>query len=43
MTDLATDITLRSGFEPIISVSLINERMTVSTIALTYDRAVARR
>ena len=28
------------GFEPLISVSLINERATVSTISLTYDRDV---
>jgi 4-cresol dehydrogenase (hydroxylating) len=38
VAQLATEITLRYGFEPILSVSLINERMTITTIALTYDR-----
>lgn len=38
VTELATGIALTHGFEPIVSVSLINERMTISTIALTYDR-----
>lgn len=41
LTDLATDVALKHGFEPIISVSLISERMAVTTIALTYDRDVA--
>lgn len=41
VAQIGTDIVLEHGFEPIISVSLINERMTVSTIALTYDREVA--
>ena len=41
VTDLARETTLRHGFEPIMSVSLANERMTVTTVALTYDRAVA--
>jgi 4-cresol dehydrogenase (hydroxylating) len=41
VTELATDIALKYGFEPIISVSLFTERMTISTIALTYDREVA--
>ena len=39
--DLAREISLRHGFEPQISISLINERMTISTVALTYDRDVA--
>jgi 4-cresol dehydrogenase (hydroxylating) len=29
------------GFEPIISMSMINERSIIATIALTYDRQVA--
>jgi 4-cresol dehydrogenase (hydroxylating) len=41
VTDIATEVVLAHGFEPIISVSIINERMTISTIALTYDRDVA--
>jgi len=38
---LAREISLRHGFEPQISISLINERMTISTVALTYDRDIA--
>ncbi len=41
VTDLAREIALRHGFEPLISISLINERMTISTVALTYDREAA--
>ncbi len=41
VTDLAIEMALSYGFEPIISVSLLTERMTISTIALTYDREVA--
>jgi 4-cresol dehydrogenase (hydroxylating) len=37
---IAVGESLKHGFEPIISVSLINERLTISTIALTYDRDV---
>ena len=40
LTEAATEITLKHGFEPIMSVSLVNERMTITTIALTYDREV---
>ena len=40
LTDIARETTLRHGFEPILTVSLVNERMTISTIALTYDRSV---
>ncbi len=39
-TTLAVELTLRHGFEPIISVSLLNERLAIATIALTYDRSV---
>jgi len=38
---LANEIALFAGFEPIISVSLINERATLTTIAITYDRDVS--
>jgi 4-cresol dehydrogenase (hydroxylating) flavoprotein subunit len=38
VTRLATDLVLAHGFEPMISVSLITERSTVTTIAITYDR-----
>jgi 4-cresol dehydrogenase (hydroxylating) len=41
VTDLAREIALGHGFEPQISISLISERMTISTIALTYDRDIA--
>ena len=41
LTEAATEITLKHGFEPIMSVSLVNERMTITTIALTYDREVS--
>jgi 4-cresol dehydrogenase (hydroxylating) len=41
VAELATSIALKHGFEPIISVSLLNERMTITTVALTYDREVA--
>jgi 4-cresol dehydrogenase (hydroxylating) len=41
VTDLSREIALRHGFEPQISISLINERMTISTVALTYDRDIA--
>jgi 4-cresol dehydrogenase (hydroxylating) len=40
VVDMATSTALDHGFEPIISVSLLSERMTISTIALTYDREV---
>jgi 4-cresol dehydrogenase (hydroxylating) len=40
VVDIGEDIVLKHGFEPLISVSLINERTTVSTIAITYDRRV---
>jgi 4-cresol dehydrogenase (hydroxylating) len=40
VVELGEDIVLKHGFEPLISVSLLNERTTVSTIALTYDRDV---
>jgi 4-cresol dehydrogenase (hydroxylating) len=41
VTDLAREVALRHGFEPQISISLISERMTISTVALTYDRDIA--
>ena len=41
VAQIAHDVSLKNGFEPILSVSLMNERMTVSTVALTYDRAVS--
>jgi 4-cresol dehydrogenase (hydroxylating) len=41
VVDIGEEIVLRHGFEPLISTSLINERTTVSTIALTYDRRVS--
>jgi len=40
VTQIAVERALTDGFEPIISVSLINERATLTTIALTYDRDV---
>src|SRR5262249_32598707 len=39
VTRLACDVVLAHGFEPLISVSLMNERATVTTIAIAYDRA----
>lgn len=35
---LASHIVLARGFEPLMSVSLLSERSTITTIALTYDR-----
>ena len=40
MADTAEHLALTHGFEPLISVSMINERSTISTISLTYDRDV---
>lgn len=40
VADISEERLLAHGFEPLISVSLINERATISTIALTYDREV---
>ena len=40
VTGLASEVVLARGFEPLISVSLITERSTVTTIALTYDRDI---
>ena len=40
MADIAEQLALRHGFEPLISLSMINERSTISTISLTYDRDV---
>jgi len=37
---LANETVLAAGFEPMISISLINERATLTTIAITYDRDV---
>jgi 4-cresol dehydrogenase (hydroxylating) len=40
MADTAEHLALTHGFEPLISLSMINERSTISTISLTYDRDV---
>jgi 4-cresol dehydrogenase (hydroxylating) flavoprotein subunit len=40
VADIAEEVLLAHRFEPLISVSLINERAAVSTISLTYDREV---
>lgn len=40
VTQISTALVLEHGFEPMISVSLMSARMTVSTIAITYDREV---
>lgn len=40
MADIGEDTALDHGFEPLISVSLITERSTTTTISLTYDRDV---
>jgi len=40
LTALASDRLVEHGFEPLISVSLLTERATVSTVAITYDRDV---
>ena len=40
MVDIGEAEALDHGFEPLISVSLITERSTTTTISLTYDRAV---
>jgi 4-cresol dehydrogenase (hydroxylating) len=41
VADISEERLLAHGFEPLISVSLINERSTISTISLTFDREVA--
>lgn len=40
VTQTAAATLIEHGFEPIMSMSLINERSTITTIALTYDRDV---
>ena len=40
MADVGEATALDHGFEPLISVSLITERSTTTTISLTYDRDV---
>ena len=40
MADTAEHLALEHGFEPLISLSMVNERSTISTISLTYDRDV---
>ena len=40
VAQVAAAIALEHGLEPIMSMSLINERSTITTIALTYDRDV---
>ena len=40
MADIGEDTALEHGFEPLISVSLITERSTTTTVSLTYDREV---
>lgn len=41
MADAAEDLALAHAFEPLISLSMINERSTISTISITYDRDVS--
>jgi 4-cresol dehydrogenase (hydroxylating) len=41
VTALASDVVLRYGFEPQISISLATERSLICVISLTYDRGVA--
>jgi len=38
VADLATDVVLAHGFEPQMSVSLANERYSISVITISYDR-----
>ena len=40
VADIAESTVLAHGFEPLISMSLISERATISTISLTYDREI---
>jgi 4-cresol dehydrogenase (hydroxylating) len=41
LADLATEILLRYGFEPAISLTMITERSLACVISITYDRQVA--
>lgn len=40
LTSLATEIQLRHGFEPQISLTLLTPRMTCCIVSITYDRAI---
>jgi len=40
LVDLASDILLRSGFEPMISLTLLTPRTVYAVLSLTYDREV---
>jgi 4-cresol dehydrogenase (hydroxylating) len=41
LTNLATELVLRHGFEPAISLTAITERTLACIISITYDREVA--
>jgi 4-cresol dehydrogenase (hydroxylating) len=38
---LASEILLRHGFEPMLSITLITERALICVVSITYDRDVA--
>ena len=40
VTRIATDLLLKHGFEPMISITLITERAVACVITIAYDRAV---
>lgn len=40
LADLATEILLRHGFEPLLSITLNSDRSIICVISLTYDREV---
>lgn len=41
LTEIATDIMLQHGFEPLISLTLLNPRSVHCVISITYDRDVS--
>jgi len=41
LATLASEILLRHGFEPMLSITLITERAIVCVVSITYDRDVA--
>ena len=40
VTGIATEILLRHGFEPMISITLITERSAACVITIAYDRSI---
>jgi 4-cresol dehydrogenase (hydroxylating) len=41
LADIASEILLRHGFEPMLSITLITERAIICVVSITYDRDIA--